>query len=208
MIALDTTFILNQWPLGFGVMLLLLLTATAFAYTQSRHKSFFSSLRSQHRRASTSATPPRSLTPSKKSAEKPPKLTSKIPSYYDALPPSRRFTLPQVAQKIPPRFGAVLTSASPSIEHMEKNKLPMTQSFTLGFESPKYTPMGFSTQELNAIGDFPPYDILAGVPLPQPYDGFNPEKALPRPYRPVRWQYHQTMCKCILDFHFEYTNNY
>jgi len=30
--------------------------------------------------------------------------------------------------------------------------------------------------------------------LPEPYGGFDPAKALPRPYRPFRWAYHQTMC--------------
>lgn len=200
MIVIDTTLISNQWPLGLGVMVLLL-TVIALGYTQSWHKSLFNKLHFQHRRASTSATPPRSLSPSKKSAEKSINSTSKAPNYYDVLPPSRRFTLPQVAKTIPPRFGTVLTSTNPSTEHMAESKLPMTQSYTLGFETPKYTPMGFSTQELNAMGDFPPYDILTGVPLPQPYEGFNPETALPRPYRPIRWQYHQTMCKYIPIFH-------
>lgn len=190
---MDTTAISSQWAFVFGVMVFLL-TGLALSYTQSWHKSLLSNFHIQHRRASTSATPPRSLSPSKKTAEKSSNSTSNAPTYYDAFPPSRRSTLAQVARKIPPRFGIVLTSSNPSIEHMAKNKLSMTQSYTLGFETPKYTPMGFSTQELNAMGDFPPYDILTGVPLPQPYEGFNPKTALPRPYRPMRWQYHQTMC--------------
>jgi hypothetical protein len=48
------------------------------------------------------------------------------------------------------------------------------------------------------MGDFPAYDILSGVPLPKPYTHFEPAKALPRPYRPFRWAYHQTMCKQYL----------
>ncbi|KAM0181582.1 hypothetical protein ACHAPF_001727 [Botrytis cinerea] len=206
MIAIDTSLISNQWPLGLGVIGFLL-TVITLMYSQNWHKSLFNKLHIKHRRASTSATPPRSLSPSKKVTDRSLNSTSKTPSYYDALPPSRRFTLPDVAKCIPPRFGTILTSNNPSAEHMAENKLPMTQSYTLGFETPKYTPMGFSTQEINAMGDFPPYDILAGVPLPQPYEGFNPEKALPRPYRPIRWQYHQTMCNYKPEHYSKYTNN-
>src|SRR5690242_12370477 len=38
------------------------------------------------------------------------------------------------------------------------------------------------------------YFKLSGVPLPKPLHKFDLEKAKPRPYRPFRWQYHQTMC--------------
>ena len=30
--------------------------------------------------------------------------------------------------------------------------------------------------------------------MPQPYHGFDIDKARSRPYRPFRWAYHQTMC--------------
>lgn len=58
----------------------------------------------------------------------------------------------------------------------------------------KHTPTGFSVDEINALGDFPDYAELSGVPLPEPYPNFDIDKALPRPYRPFRWTYHQTMC--------------
>jgi hypothetical protein len=41
---------------------------------------------------------------------------------------------------------------------------------------------------------FPDYASLSGIPLPKAYLGFNITRALPRPYRPFRWVYHQTMC--------------
>ncbi|EHK96339.1 hypothetical protein M7I_7984 [Glarea lozoyensis 74030] len=59
--------------------------------------------------------------------------------------------------------------------------------------SPKYTPTGLSTEEIIALGDFPAYDILTGVPNPSPFKEFNPLTAVTRPYRPLRWNYHQTM---------------
>ena len=48
--------------------------------------------------------------------------------------------------------------------------------------------------EIANYGHFPDYSALSGVPLPVPYEKFDIERALPRPYRPFRWAYHQTMC--------------
>lgn len=58
-----------------------------------------------------------------------------------------------------------------------------------------YTPTGISAEEIQALGDFPDYAKLSGVPLPQTYPEFDVNRAMPRPYRPFRWAYHQTMCK-------------
>lgn len=41
--------------------------------------------------------------------------------------------------------------------------------------------------------EFPDYFALSGVPLPQPVEEFDIDKAKPRPYRPFRWDYHQHM---------------
>lgn len=58
-----------------------------------------------------------------------------------------------------------------------------------------------SKDEIDSYGDFPDYAALSGVSLPQPYAEFDITKALPRPYRPFRWVYHQTMCSCHPLFH-------
>lgn len=50
-----------------------------------------------------------------------------------------------------------------------------------------------SQEEIKSFGDFPDYATLSGVRLPNVYLEFNIEKALPRPHRPFRWAYHQTM---------------
>lgn len=55
------------------------------------------------------------------------------------------------------------------------------------------TPTGFSEHDIKALGRFPDYAVLSGVPHPQPYNNFNIHKAMFRPYRPFRWNYHQTM---------------
>jgi hypothetical protein len=59
-----------------------------------------------------------------------------------------------------------------------------------------FTPCGLSMKEIKALENFPDYTKFSGVPLPKPYPKFNIRKALPRPYRPIRWGYHQTMCTC------------
>ncbi|KAF5358043.1 hypothetical protein D9756_001724 [Leucocoprinus leucothites] len=46
---------------------------------------------------------------------------------------------------------------------------------------------------LKAVRELDDYFELTGVPRPKPLPDFNIDEALPRPYRPFRWRYHQTM---------------
>lgn len=41
----------------------------------------------------------------------------------------------------------------------------------------------------------PDYSKLTGFPAPKPIPHFDIDNARPRPYRPFRWEYHQTMCE-------------
>ncbi|PYI11243.1 hypothetical protein BO78DRAFT_446151 [Aspergillus sclerotiicarbonarius CBS 121057] len=77
-------------------------------------------------------------------------------------------------------------------------------------ESHRFTPTGFSAEEVRQLGDFPNYASLSGVALPNPYRDFDIERALPRPYRPFRWSYHQTMSisKMETDWWIELENTY
>lgn len=111
-------------------------------------------------------------------------------SYSDSLPPSRRETLLRLK-----RDGIHWHAVSP--EEIHRNILPMTANY---MESPGrlYTPTGFTVDEVKSLGDFPDYAILSGVPLPSAYPEHDINKALPRPYRPFRWSYHQTMCMCCI----------
>ena len=59
----------------------------------------------------------------------------------------------------------------------------------------KYIYTGYKVKEIRALGDFPNYSALSGVPLPEAYPEHDINKALARPYRPFRWAYHQTMCE-------------
>jgi hypothetical protein len=62
-------------------------------------------------------------------------------------------------------------------------------------EGDRVSPTGYTLEGIYRLGDFPDYAILSGVPLPNVYQNFNINTALPRPYRPFRWAYHQTMDK-------------
>jgi len=44
---------------------------------------------------------------------------------------------------------------------------------------------------------FTDYAQLTGVPHPTPLPDFDVDKAKARPYRPFRWEYHQTMCENV-----------
>ncbi len=153
----------------------------------------------QRRRTSGAKTPPRSLSPEKgnldRGAEKNQALTHLCPDYINSFPPSRRSVLPKLAEYVSAANREILLGPEPSVDFLRDDSLPTTRSYDLENSSPKYTPTGFSTAEIKALGDFPPYDILSGVPLPEAYEGFNSAKAIPRPYRPFRWAYHQTMCE-------------
>ena len=74
----------------------------------------------------------------------------------------------------------------------QKNILEIDRNYK--FASPDiYVFSGFSVKHVLGLGDFPDYAKLSGVPLPSPLSDFCIGKAVPRPYRPLRWVYHQTM---------------
>lgn len=110
---------------------------------------------------------------------------SRYTPYKHILPPQCRQALRDLTN------GEVQPVDTDDILH---NLVPMTLPYT-ACQGNKYTPTGISVQEIRALKDFPDYTALCGLPLPQPYHGFNIDTALPRPYRPFRWPYHQTMCE-------------
>ncbi len=144
------------------------------------------------RRASTSNTPPRSLSPVRK-------LPNNVPpaiDYKDTFPPSGREALVKVAGSLPLHRQLKVGRVQINEDEFRKSLIPLTAHYeTCG--SSAYTPTGFSIGEVKALGDFPDYAELSGVPLPEPYHECDFEKALPRPYRPFRWSYHQTMCSYL-----------
>ncbi|TQV92529.1 HRQ family protein [Cordyceps javanica] len=70
--------------------------------------------------------------------------------------------------------------------------LPMDADYRLANPS-LYVFSGFTVGEIKSLGKFPDYAKLSGVPLPTPLERFSIDSAEPRPYRPFRWPYVQTM---------------
>ena len=109
---------------------------------------------------------------------------------------------------LPPSSREFLAKAAESLSQLQKEKLQghkvddvEVMKRVISFEADyrkcgpsTFTPTGISIEEVKALGDFPSYAELSSVPLPDAYVEFDINTALPRPYRPFRWAYHQTMC--------------
>lgn len=104
------------------------------------------------------------------------------------FPPSRRHTLAELKLS----KGIAVT---PPPETLQRKQLPTTR--TADFDkNDQFTPTGFSTEDVRALGRFPDYSVLTGTRYPVPYGPhFDIKKAVFRPTRPFRWVYHQTMGK-------------
>ncbi|KAK8118062.1 uncharacterized protein PG998_006343 [Apiospora kogelbergensis] len=121
------------------------------------------------------------------------------------FPPSRRSA---VAQLLPP---SKLAKKQTSIDVPELRSKQLPTTHTQDLDRPdQYTPTGISTQEIKAMGAFPDYSVLSGVPYPKPCPSFDITKAAFRPFRPFRWTYHQTMAvmKMEPDYWLELESNY
>ena len=140
------------------------------------------------RRISSANTPPRSLTPEKKV----PNNASPPADYKDIFPASSRETLLKLAESLSTSQKKKIGVQEVNQEEFTKKIIPFEADYRECGPS-TYTPMEISMAEIKALGDFPDYSKLSGVPLPEAYKEFEIEKALPRPYRPFRWAYHQTM---------------
>ena len=157
---------------------------------QERRNVLLNRLQFRRRRTTSgSNTPPRSLSPGEKKTNDVP-----TPDYSETFPPSRRFTLADIQSDLSSVLGKSRDELVASPPGSRKACLPLAASY-LDTGKPMFTPTEFSTEEIKALGNFPDYATLSGVPLPRPYHEFDIKKALPRPYRPFRWNYHQTMCK-------------
>lgn len=175
---------------------IILCTISILALNKRRRMSFLQQFSSwipgtdRGRRGSASKTPPRSLSPEKKVPSNAPPATN----YKDVFPPSRREALSQAAVSLPAAEKKKLSGSELDQDNFKKNILPFTADYRKCGPF-TYTPMQISIEEVRALGDFPDYATLGGVPLPDLYKEFEIGQALARPYRPFRWAYHQTMCK-------------
>lgn len=139
-----------------------------------------------------------SLVKSKEFASEEKKTGSPSPTigYRDIFPPSGREALLKVAEKLPPARRQRIRAGQIDQAEFRKDVMSMHADYRECGPS-SFTPTGISVEEIDALQDFPDYAELSGVPLPKPYEEFKIETALPRPYRPFRWVYHQTMCTSL-----------
>lgn len=145
----------------------------------------------RRRRATGSLTPPRSLSPEKQGL--PSNKASSEPDFSNAFPPSRREALADLspdALKGPGKPATQLSQVPPDYA----KRLPSEETWSADKHPDHVTATGFSLEEIKRLGDFPDYAALSGVPLPRKYEGFDISTAKARPFRPIRWAYHQTMC--------------
>jgi hypothetical protein len=165
-----------------------LASTTIYLFSSKRKRNLIlERLHLRRRRTSGASTPPQSLSPKKDQCD------PADASYREVYPPSRRFTLETVAPELFKKNPKPSTLDSAS-EEKGRTSVPIDVAFEDAHPN-AYTPCEFSAEEIKALGDFPDYATLSGVPLPKAYHEFDIKKALPRPYRPFRWAYHQTMCK-------------
>jgi hypothetical protein len=146
----------------------------------------------RRRRATGSLTPPRCLSPEKHGL--PSNKAASTPDFGDTFPPSRRHALadlPSDALRGPGKSAQQLSEIPPDY----KLRAPNEEVWDADKCPDHVTATGFSLQEIKRLGDFPDYAALSGIPLPQKYEGFDIATAKARPFRPIRWAYHQTMCK-------------
>lgn len=126
--------------------------------------------------------------------EQPHAGTSRSPSHVKAFPPSQRSVLPGLVKSWTVIQRKALGDLSFDEEESRRSLLGDEEDYRTARDD-QYSYAGFSVREIKALGDFPDYATLSGVPLPQPYKDFDYTKAVFRPYRPFRWAYHQTMCE-------------
>lgn len=108
------------------------------------------------------------------------------------FPPSRRECIFSSTDEKTLNVRRCLKGASPTPGHLQSWQLPSTKAQPHG-EIVLFTPTGFSTDDITALGKIPDYSVLSGVPHPKPCPNFDINKAVFRPFRPFRFGYHQTM---------------
>jgi hypothetical protein len=148
----------------------------------------------RRRRATGSLTPPRCLSPEKQGL--PSNKASSTLDFSDTFPPSRREalgSLPSDAMHGPGKTARELSVLPPGHE----KRVPSEEVWDFDKLANGATATGFTLNEIQRLGDFPDYSTLSGIPLPAEYVGFDITKAKARPFRPLRWAYHQTMCECL-----------
>ena len=113
----------------------------------------------------------------------------------ESLPDSQRTKLRKAIEAKQAALQRILLHDLPEETFME-NLMPFEKDWQT-CSGDAYSPTGVTVDEIRALGDFPDYETLSGVPAPAAYKEFKIETAIARPYRPFRWKYYQTMCESL-----------
>jgi hypothetical protein len=162
---------------------------TYLSLSQRQKDIVFERLSLRGRRSSNADTPPRSLSPEKDPSNSQPNASE----YVNTFPPLTRENIPEAAAELPEDRRMVLESSTFDEKNWTKSILGWEEDFRIA-DPERYIYTGYKIKEIRALGNFPNYSALSGIPLPEAYTEHDINKALPRPYRPFRWAYHQTMC--------------
>ncbi|KPM34258.1 hypothetical protein AK830_g12316 [Neonectria ditissima] len=185
MLVLSEVAHLSLGPAVLGVFLCL--GAFSLVHALVHNRKFFSRLSS---RLASSSKP----TQSKKGIEA---------EYVKVFPPSQRGQLLAIAP-------GLSTLSTLDLATAPKNAILKLDADYRVANPSTYVFSGFTVGEVRGLGNFPNYAALSGVPPPSPLTNFNIDTATPRPYRPFRWAYHQTMSykKLEPDFWIELESSY
>ena len=191
-------FLLTSPAIAYASIAICFRVVSFASLNQRQRNVVFERLRIRRRRPSSARTPPRSLSPENKI---PINTLQPANDYVNVFPPSQRYVLRAILDRMSHEQRAALGDLDFDEENFEKSILGWEEEYSSADDS-KYLYSGFSVREIKALGQFPDYATLSGVSLPQPYHDFDIKKALPRPYRPLRWNYHQTMSLSKMDTDF------
>ncbi|KAI6083250.1 hypothetical protein F4821DRAFT_245253 [Hypoxylon rubiginosum] len=139
-----------------------------------------------------SASRPSTPTLEKQTSSSSKPLASSTSDLFATLPPSQRGQLSKMVETMPAAQRQAMGDLSFDPATFARSLLGFEEDYRTADDA-KYCYSGFSVRELKALGNFPDYSALSEVPKPQPYLEFDIDHAKPRPYRPFRWAYHQTM---------------
>lgn len=177
--------------LGLGFMVS---SATYLVLNRAQRDIVLDRLHFRKRKVSGAFTPPRSLSPGKQGL--PANTPPAAPDYGDVFPPSRRHALSELQPNALMGGGKSAKELGEQPADYSK-RVPNMEVCNTDALADHVTATGFTVDEIKRLGNLPDYAALSGVPLPRAYPQFDISKARPRPYRPFRWAYHQTMCMYV-----------
>lgn len=176
---------MNVAPLTFVGLVFAISTLIYITLNPKSRNVVFDRLRFPRLKANGALTPPGSVSPGKHATSQ--------PGNDELFPPHRReclAELPSNSLRGPGKSAKELSQTPPDYTKLTPDNAACNTDELLEHT----TATGFTVEEIRRLGDFPDYATLSGIPLPNAYKEFDIRTALPRPYRPYRWPYFQTMC--------------